>query len=261
MKERGFHVDVHVDGRTGLIIGGNELNCGTWMDKMGSSDKTGNRGIPATSRFGANIEINGLALRVLYALSQWEDFNLPTQLLDWLDRLGDHFDKSFWNENKEIYNDTILGDPKGDKLRPNGLFALSVVPKKYIDATHAKSYLTRCEESLLGPLGMRTLAASDPDYNGWYNNSDDSCGYNYHNGPEWVWLFGHFVIACKKFSAFSDKEISAFMEPHARELKISPWRSLPELTNMNGNFCEFSCPSQAWSVCCLLEATEYLQQR
>ena len=261
MKERGFHVDVHVDGRTGLIIGGNELNCGTWMDKMGSSEKTGNGGIPATSRFGANIEINGLALRVLHALSKWEDFILPTQLLDWLDRLGDRFDKSFWNENTEIYNDTVLGDPKGDKLRPNGLFALSVVPKKYIDPTHAQSYLTRCEESLLGPLGMRTLAASDPDYNGWYNNSDDSCGYNYHNGPEWVWLFGHFVIACKKFSAFSDEAISAFMEPHARESKTSPWRSLPELTNMNGNFCEFSCPSQAWSVCCLLEATEYLQQR
>lgn len=34
MTDAGFNIDIDVDWATGLISGGSQWNCGTWMDKM-----------------------------------------------------------------------------------------------------------------------------------------------------------------------------------------------------------------------------------
>lgn len=70
MQDGGFNVTARINPGNGLVEGGNKLNCGTWMDKMGSSDRAGNKGYPATPRDGAPVELQGLALFVAEGLDK-----------------------------------------------------------------------------------------------------------------------------------------------------------------------------------------------
>jgi len=60
MSEEGFNIDLWPDWTNGFIYGGNKYNCLTWMDKMGSSTKALNAGLPGSSRDGAPIEMTAL---------------------------------------------------------------------------------------------------------------------------------------------------------------------------------------------------------
>jgi glycogen debranching enzyme len=60
MLENRFHVDIVSDWRNVFIHDGNENKSRTWMDKMGRSDQAHNRGVPASPRDGAAVEIIGL---------------------------------------------------------------------------------------------------------------------------------------------------------------------------------------------------------
>uniref|UniRef100_A0A8D2KBD5 Glycogen debranching enzyme n=1 Tax=Urocitellus parryii TaxID=9999 RepID=A0A8D2KBD5_UROPR len=272
MKDEGFNITAGVDDKTGFIYGGNRLNCGTWMDKMGESDRARNRGIPATPRDGSAVEIVGLcksAVRWLLELSKKNIF--PYHEL----RVKRHEDPSDSNEKhpnlvhkRGIYKDSYgASSPWCDyQLRPNFTIAMVVAPELF---TTEKAWraLEIAEKKLLGPLGMKTLDPDDMVYCGIYDNALDNDnynlarGFNYHQGPEWLWPVGYFLRAKLYFSKLMGPECSAktmflvknVLSRHYVHLERSPWKGLPELTNENGQYCPFSCETQAWSIAVILE--------
>lgn len=104
MSSEGFNIKLGLDEKTGFIVGGNPHNCLTWMDKMGSSWKAGNKGVPATSRNGAPIELTALLKLSLDFLAQqnkkgdypYKDVDYKLEKLsfvEWSKRISDNFEK------------------------------------------------------------------------------------------------------------------------------------------------------------------------
>lgn len=63
----------------------------------------------------------------------------------------------------------------------------------------------------------------------YYNNSDDSIqpktahGFSYHNGPEWVWVYGYYVKALIEMNKImpmrSKHKIMSYLANHKQFIK------------------------------------------
>ncbi|KAF6206185.1 hypothetical protein GE061_017413 [Apolygus lucorum] len=287
MTSAGFDNQIGVHPETGFVFGGNEWNCGTWMDKMGSSVEAGTKGRPATPRDGSAVEIVGLSMAVISWLEEAhlqglyphggvsrKNKNGSTTSWTWADwscKIKDNFEKEFWVDvdakgdyvnRRGIYKDSVgATQPWADfRLRPNFTIAMVVAPELF-SKERARIALENTKV-LVGPLGMKTLDPSDLAYFGDYDNSNNSAdsrvahGFNYHQGPEWVWPVGYYLMAKLRFSSEPEKtklEIEKYLSTHWSHIATNHWRGLPELTNSNGAFCRDSCHTQAWSASTLLE--------
>lgn len=236
MTDQGFNVEVYVDWETGLVGGGSQWNCGTWMDKMGESEKAGNKGHPGTPRDGSAIELQGLLKSTLRFVNKLHDKGLfeytdvekpdgsKVLLQQWEKLLQENFERCFYvpedpSEDKNfvvnsdvvnrrgIYKDLFRSGKEYEdyQLRANFAIAMCVAPELFTPERAAKA-VNLADKIIRGPVGMRTLDPSDWNYRPNYINSDDSDDYatakgrNYHQGPEWVWCFGYFIRAFLHFN-------------------------------------------------------------
>jgi glycogen debranching enzyme len=231
MRDEGFNQNIYVDWDNGFVFGGNQWNCGTWMDKMGESERAGNKGVPGTPRDGAAIEIIGLlkgTLRWVNKLHvkgtfEWDhvvnQHGQVVKLRDWEEKIAISFERAFYVpedpcddskydvdtsiiNRRGIYKDLYRSGKAYEdyQLRPNFAIAMIAAPELF-EVDHAIKCIAMADDVLRGPLGMTTLDPSDHNYHPYYNNSEDSTnfatskGRNYHQGPEWLWCMGYFLRA------------------------------------------------------------------
>ncbi|CAB1317683.1 unnamed protein product [Coregonus sp. 'balchen'] len=236
MKDEGFNVVAKVHRDTGFVYGGNRFNCGTWMDKMGEN--------------GSAVEIVGLSKEVKVSYEEWNHKILA------------NFEKNFYVSHDE----KDPNEKQPDLVHKRGIYKDSHgASSPWLE--RAWKALGMAEKKLLGPLGMKTLDPDDMVYCGVYDNALDNDnynvarGFNYHQGPEWLWPIGYFLRAKLYFAKKLGKEtyeqtvylVKSILSQHYVHLERSSWKGLPELTNENGQYCPFSCESQAWSISTVLE--------
>jgi glycogen debranching enzyme len=235
MKDEGFNIDIKVDWDNGMIFGGSQNNCGTWMDKMGESERAGSKGVPGTPRDGAAVEIIGLLYSTLKWLAQLNSEKKfahsgvkkadgsEVSYSTWAKLVKDNFERCFFVpltadedssydvnpaiiNRRGIYKDLYRSGKEYEdyQLRPNFPIAMTVAPDLF-EPQHAMHALCLADSVLRGPTGMATLDPADLNYRPYYHNSEDSedfatsKGRNYHQGPEWLWPTGFFLRALLKF--------------------------------------------------------------
>ncbi|KAI9136440.1 glucanotransferase domain of glycogen debranching enzyme-domain-containing protein [Paraphysoderma sedebokerense] len=309
MSDNGFNVEAKIDWSTGFVQGGNPWNCGTWMDKMGDSEKAGTKGVPATPRDGSAIELVGLcksAVRWVTELNEkglyrWDGVHIKDAsgssrkitFREWDNLIKQNFEKHFYipvdkaEDSKYVLQSTLINrrgiykdsykSTKGFtdyQFRPNIFVAMVVAPELF-EPQHALNTIRLAKQVLLGPMGMKTLDPADWGYRGNYHNGNDTSdptvakGFNYHQGPEWVWCVGYFLRALLYFESRYGNEdgkmtkeekikmtlhsINRYLSQHRAHIAESVYAGIPELTNADGEVCWDSCPTQAWSAATLLE--------
>lgn len=186
----GTRFNIKMDPADGLVSQGDHTTQLTWMDaKMGDT--------VFTPRHGKAVEINALWYHALRLMGE-------NQLAD---KVKESFAKAFWISPFRGMNDVVTPHGKDGSIRPNQIFAVSLPHSPLTeDQQHAVVEVVRRE--LLTPVGLHTLAVSDPKYCGKYCGSRFDRDKSYHNGTVWPWLLGAFLEAYLKVNHRSPEAIN-----------------------------------------------------
>jgi predicted glycogen debranching enzyme len=175
----------------GLITQGGAGLQLTWMDA-----KVDDRVI--TPRTGKPVEIQALwfnALLIGAALARHAgDASRATEWNRVAASCKKAFLEAFWIEERGYLADVVHEGVPDAKLRPNQLYAVGL-PHVLLPRDKAESVLAAVESALLTPVGLRTLAPSDPAYRGRYTGGPAERDAAYHQGTVWPYLMGVYFDA------------------------------------------------------------------
>jgi predicted glycogen debranching enzyme len=253
--DRGTRHGIRVDA-DGLLRAGEEGVQLTWMDA-----RVGDRVI--TPRQGKPVEIQALWYNALRILASWHrslaNFTRAAVLETRAAGVAAAFGSLFWNDQEHCLYDCVADDGGRDgSLRPNQLFALSL-PYPLIKGDRAEQVLELVERTLLTPVGLRTLAPSDPRYAAAYRGSPAERDAVYHQGTVWPWLLGPYLSALVRVrgAAGVARGREIFRDAAASLLNNPCLGSVAEIFDAGEPHLPRGCVAQAWSVGELLRAAVF----
>ena len=250
---RGTRYNIRVDA-DGLLNAGAEGVQLTWMDaKVGDHVITPRRGKP--------VEIQALwynALCVMADLAtEFEDAH-GQKLYTTMAGLARWSFNQFWREDAGCLCDCIEESggqvAKDISVRPNQILAISL-HYTMLSKDRAARIVGVVRQQLLTPFGLRTLAATDPQYHGCYTGSQELRDAAYHQGTVWPWLMGPFISAYLRVHEGSDaavKQAQEWLQPLEDYLLDEGVGQIPEIFEGDSPHRAVGCPAQAWSVAELL---------
>ncbi len=237
----GTRYGIRVDD-DGLLRQGEEGVALTWMDARID-------GNPVTPRVGKPVEVNALWLRTLAvarAFGRTDRFDRAIAVA------RTSFLQRFVRADGGGLLDVVDG-PGGDdpSVRPNQLLAVSLPDgplarvgegDPLVDAA-ARAAVDACR-TLLTPLGLRSLAPTDPAYRPYHRGSPAQRDAAYHEGTVWPWLIGPYVDA----ATLAGRPVEGLLDGLLAHLGDWGLGSVSETADGAAPHAATGCPFQAWSV-------------
>ncbi len=255
---RGTRFGIGVDPRDGLLRQGKKDYQLTWMDAKVDD-------WVVTPRRGKAVEINALWYNALRLLEQWEREEsgdaAAKPYSEHAERVRRSFNERFWYEEGAYLYDIVDGENSGNDpaLRPNQLFSFSL---RYpvLDESRWERVLHVCQEKLLTPFGLRSLAPGSPEYKSKYYGDLRSRDAAYHQGTVWAWLIGPFINCWLRVHPGDRKGARRLLEGFSTELDRFGVGTIAEIFDAEEPYQSRGCIAQAWSVAevlrCWVETAE-----
>jgi len=255
---RGTRYAIRVDPQDGLLFAGEPGVQLTWMDA-----KSGEWVV--TPRIGKPVEVNALWHHALSQLAGWartlKDTRAAADYGAAAVRVADSFIQRYWYATGGYLYDVVdvpsdQSDRGGGRvdpsLRPNQIFAVSL-GSNLLDAVCARAVVDVCARELLTPVGLRSLAASDPRYARRYVGDPHQRDAVYHQGTVWTWLLGPYALAHHRVYGDTAYALALLegLAPHLDEACIG---SISEIMDGDPPHAPRGCFAQAWSVAETLRA-------
>ncbi|MES1164145.1 MAG: amylo-alpha-1,6-glucosidase [Verrucomicrobiota bacterium] len=243
----GTRFGIHATG-DGLLAAGEPGQQLTWMDARVA-------GREITPRIGKPVEVQALWLNALAAAvalgapsaARWSAL---------LARGRDSFEQRFWNEARGCLYDVVDVDHQAGRvdatLRPNQILAVGGLPLALLSGARAARVVETVAESLLTPLGLRSLAPGEPGYCPRYAGGVNERDAAYHQGTVWPWLIGPFVEAWVRAHGSTGEAWRAaraqFLAPLLAHMDDAGLGHVSEVADADAPHKPGGCPFQAWSL-------------
>lgn len=247
----GTRHGIGLDDGLGLLIAGSEHTQLTWMDAARD-------GVVFTPRHGACVEINALWHHGLLAVARaLGSGDAPGRLRALAASAADSFRRHLWNERLGCCADRLEPGAGGtwhavEEVRPNQVLAASL---EFSPLTRAQrqGVVASVRQSLLVPLGLRTLDPAAPGYRPRFEGSLFERDAAYHNGTVWPWLIGPMTEAMARLGA-TRTELLETLAPLVEWSSTHGFGHVAEVFDADEPRRPGGCPAQLWSAAELLRA-------
>jgi len=241
---QGTRFNIKASAEDGLLCAGVPGMQLTWMDA-----KVGDWVV--TPRIGKPVEVEALWINALRIAATWNShWQRPAEqaLQAFLKRFIDPSTQTLF-DNVDVDHVTGTVDRS---IRPNQIFAVGGLPFALLEGAAARAVVDQVEAQLLTPLGLRTLAPSDPAYRGRYSGAPYERDGAYHQGTAWPWLLGPFVEAWLRVRGNSPdarrEARTRFLDPLHTHLDHAGLDHISEIADGDAPHAPAGTPFQAWSL-------------
>ena len=230
---KGTRFHIKMDESDGLISQGDATTQLTWMDAKCEA-------VAFTPRQGKAVEINALWYNALMLMGEKK----------LAEKVAASFVRTYYISPFRGLYDVVDGQRKDASIRPNQIFAASL-PYSPLSLEQQSAVVEVVRRELLTPVGLRTLARSDPNYKGKYSGPQFRRDAAYHNGTVWAWPIGAFLDAYLCVNQRSQESITqarAWLTPLLTQMETGCIGQIHEIFEGDEPHRAVGCFAQAWSV-------------